>query len=187
MLNYYNLDPIKFLSNLTAQVEDMIKNTGPRLSHLFFVINIIALIFISIIVILIIIMIKKAKERKEQNAIKFESVLTKEEKMKEHYKNHWNEILKHLDSVSENDLKFAIIEADKLIDDILKEKGYQGATISERLSWAKKEIPSLEQLWQAHKLRNRIVHEANFRLTREETQKAIQSYEKALKEMKILQ
>jgi len=180
----YNFDVLKFLSNVFAQIDNGTKQINPKIEHLLFVLNVIALVITVLVVILIVLFIKRAKEKKEQKTIKTEPIQTKEEIRKEHYQQHWNEILEHLDSILENDWKFAIIEADKLIDNILRDKNYQGETISERLSLVtKQEIPSIDQLWQAHKIRNKIVHEPTFRLTKQEAQKTIEAYKQALKEL----
>ena len=53
------------------------------------------------------------------------------------------------------------MEADKLIDWILKKKGYSGVTFADRLRSAEKDIPEhiYNNIWQGHKIRNQIAHE----------------------------
>lgn len=65
---------------------------------------------------------------------------------------------------SENlfELKQAVIEADKLVDYLLKAKGYPGETFADRLKAAKAytEIHLYNSVWQGHKVRNLITHES---------------------------
>ncbi|HEX4773995.1 MAG TPA: hypothetical protein VH234_00565 [Candidatus Saccharimonadales bacterium] len=48
----------------------------------------------------------------------------------------------------------AIIEADNLLSDVLKRKGYKGKTLGERLVAAQHELSSNDSVWVGHKLRN---------------------------------
>ena len=65
--------------------------------------------------------------------------------------------------VSENlsDLRQAVMEADKLIDWILKKRNYKGQTFADRLRSAEKDIPKdiYNNIWQGHKIRNQVAHE----------------------------
>ena len=56
-------------------------------------------------------------------------------------------------------LKEALIEADKLLDYILKGQGYNGETMAQRIKAAEKSFTDKESVWRAHKLRNHMVHE----------------------------
>jgi hypothetical protein len=72
-----------------------------------------------------------------------------------------NEIEGLLHSEDQIELRHAVMEADKLIDWILKTKGYSGATFADRLRSAEKDIPGniYNNIWQGHKVRNQIAHE----------------------------
>lgn len=99
----------------------------------------------------------------------------------------WEEIQKHLNSVKEAEWKFAVIEADSLVDSILKAGGYLGDTMGDRLkNIDKSQIVSLDGLWEAHKIRNRLAHDVNYFLRYGEAKRAIQLYEKTLKELNAL-
>lgn len=96
----------------------------------------------------------------------------------------WEEVLRHLDSNREAEWKFAIIEADKLVDDLLKSAGYLGDTMGERLMNIEKgQFLSLEGLWEAHKIRNKLVHDTNYFLRYAEARRAVGQYENALREI----
>lgn len=71
------------------------------------------------------------------------------------------EIEKLLESENPLELRHAVFEADKLVDWILKKRGYSGQTFADRLRSAGKKIPGgiYENIWQGHKVRNQIAHD----------------------------
>lgn len=96
----------------------------------------------------------------------------------------WEEIQRHINSVREAEWKFAVIEADKLTDDTLKSAGFYGETMGERLMNIQPgQLTSLQSLWEAHKIRNRLVHDANYFLRYTEAKRAVNLYEKTLREL----
>src|SRR3989338_1066955 len=99
----------------------------------------------------------------------------------------WEEIQKHLNSSKEAEGKFAVIEADSLVDYILKSAGYPGDTMGNRLkNIDKTQIVTLDGLWEAHKIRNRLAHDVSYFLRYGEAKRAVQLYEKTLKELNAL-
>ncbi|MBI2003641.1 MAG: hypothetical protein HYS78_01550 [Parcubacteria group bacterium] len=97
---------------------------------------------------------------------------------------YWQAVLDHLNSANESEWKLAIIEADKLANDLLLQKGYKGESMAERMSLlTKEELQSLDLLWEAHKVRNRIAHKLDFKISRSEALRVISYYEEALKEL----
>jgi hypothetical protein len=82
--------------------------------------------------------------------------------------------------------KMAIIEADKLLDGTLKSMTMAGATLGERLRFACYKYPELRKVWQAHILRNQLVHETTFEVSSGRAREAIQQYKHALKVLKVL-
>ena len=99
----------------------------------------------------------------------------------------WKQIFRRLRKMDEAQYKLAIIEADKLLDEVLKISGYAGETMADRLKQlTPAQISNLEEIWQVHKIRNQIVHEPDFKLNQTEAAYAISIYEKALKEFGLL-
>jgi len=99
----------------------------------------------------------------------------------------WLKITKRLDSGLESEYKLAVIEADGMLDNVLKKMGYQGETLGDRLKQLTPETCSnIEDVWTAHKIRNDIVHDPDYRLSLEETRKALTMYEKAFQELEII-
>lgn len=100
------------------------------------------------------------------------------------YDNKWQEIKEHLDSTNSSEWKFAIVEADKLVDEILKQAGYEGETMGERLLMIKQgDVPNINGLWTAHKLRNQLVHQVDFDLYHAQAIEAIRAFELVLRDL----
>lgn len=97
------------------------------------------------------------------------------------------DVLQHIDSDNPNDWKLAIIEADIILDEILKQRGYPGASLGERLkNIAPSSLASLNDAWEAHKVRNRIAHDgADFVLTQRLAEDTISRYRKVFNEFGI--
>lgn len=79
----------------------------------------------------------------------------------------------------------AITEADILLDDALGKAGYRGDTIGEKLkSVDGKDLASLDDAWEAHKVRNQIAHEGSaFDLSDALAHRTIQRYESVFREL----
>jgi len=92
----------------------------------------------------------------------------------------WQEVESLLDAPGELSPKLALIEADKLLDHALKTLAMAGDTLGERLKFAQYKYPHLRDVWWAHKIRNRLVHEASYHLDRRLARKAVNQYRKSL-------
>lgn len=101
--------------------------------------------------------------------------------------NRMQDVLAHSSSSNPNDWKLAIIEADIILDDVLKEKGYVGESLGERLkSLTSIQLASLNDAWEAHKIRNRIAHDgSDFILTKRIAQETIVKYQRVFAELGV--
>jgi uncharacterized membrane protein len=97
------------------------------------------------------------------------------------------EVFTHLDSDNPNDWKLAIIEADIILDEILKDRGYAGNSLGERLrSITPTQLGSIDDAWTAHKVRNQIAHGgADFVLTKRLAEETISRYRRVFTEFGI--
>lgn len=96
----------------------------------------------------------------------------------------WGEILKHINSNREAEWKFAVIEADNLIDDTLRMAGFPGDSLGERLMAIESgQLATLDGLWSAHKTRNKIAHDISYFMRYAEAKKAVEQFEKTLEEL----
>ena len=98
----------------------------------------------------------------------------------------WAKITARLETGRESEYKLAVIEADSMLNDILKRMGFGGETLGERLEKLTTAIlPNLEQIWEAHKIRNNIVHDPDYSLTLDEARRVLGIYEQALKDLQV--
>jgi len=150
------------------------------LRFIFFLISII-LIGISIYIIF---HTEWVKYRYSQNLIEFINFKTYEigKLVKER-----KAIMKRIDTGIESEYKLAIIEADVMIEEILKRMGRTESTIEEKLNnLSVIDIPNLEELKEARKIRNNVVHDPDYELSQEKTKEILLVYEKTFKDLKIL-
>lgn len=102
--------------------------------------------------------------------------------------NRFTQVREHIESDNPNDWKHAIIEADIILDKALKQLGYAGVSLGERLrSITPNILVSVDDAWEAHKVRNQIAHGgADFVLTHKIAKDAIIRYERVLSELGLL-
>ncbi len=99
----------------------------------------------------------------------------------------WAKIKERLTIGTESEAKLAIIEADDLLNNILKEMGFVGTTLEEKLEKITTDVLSnLKELKEAHNLRSNIIHDPTYRLELEEAKRALRVYEDALIELQAL-
>jgi len=99
----------------------------------------------------------------------------------------WQKILLRLNKNDEANLRLALIEADNLFDDLLKQMRLPGESMADRLKYIdSSQISNIDEICQAHKLRNTIVHNHEYPITRNEIEFGVKAYEKALKELEFM-
>ncbi len=86
----------------------------------------------------------------------------------------WSRIEKRLNTQSLAEYKVALIEADTFVDRILKEIGYSGSNLGERLENIRPEhFVNIDGLREAHEIRNRIVFDVEFSLDQVEARRVL--------------
>lgn len=99
----------------------------------------------------------------------------------------WQKIKGRLETEMESEWKLAVIEADKIMDNILNRMGFGGVSLGERLGrLTAASLPNIEEVKEVHKIRNNIIHDPTYRLTLEEAKRIITIYEKALTDLQAL-
>ena len=99
----------------------------------------------------------------------------------------WASVQARMSAMREADWKLAIIEADKLLDEVFKRMGYKGKDMGERLKqMTQDQLSTLNDVWKAHKARNLLSHDMTYHISFSEAQWVIQTYEDTLKELQIL-
>ncbi len=116
-----------------------------------------------------------------------EDILLKKNLPKRRTVKGWRKVQLNFFQGDDSHLKIAIIEADKLLNDALKAAGFKGEDLGDRLKkLTTTQLPNLDDIWEAHRLRNRIAHENDFRLSRHDAERALAIYQQTLNYLGIL-
>lgn len=102
---------------------------------------------------------------------------------KEEYQADFLTIENSLEKDNELSFNAAVVEADKLLDKALMEMGLPGKTMGERMKSASNKFSSNNSIWYAHKMRNAIAHERNFKVDYNKAVHALKAYRQALKDL----
>lgn len=115
--------------------------------------------------------VKKAEERKVENKAQNEN-------------RKWRKVIDHVSSENSSEWRLAIIEADILLGELLTKSGYKGEGIGEQLkSVEPSDFHTLNEAWEAHKVRNRIAHDGSEHpLSQREAKRVVGLYEQVFKE-----
>jgi hypothetical protein len=101
----------------------------------------------------------------------------------EKYRMKWLSIENHFKRDEESSYHLCILNADKLLDQALREHGVKGNTMGERMKSAQTSWSNANAVWTAHKLRNQIAHEPDVRVTYDTARYALASFKQALKDV----
>ncbi len=82
--------------------------------------------------------------------------------------------------------KLAVIEADKLVDNVLRSMMMPGETMGERLKSAGYKYPAIGQVWGAHRLRNQLVHDSTFEISERQAKDAVRDFQHALRVLNVM-
>lgn len=101
-----------------------------------------------------------------------------------YFERKWLELLARVKT--HEGMVLAVIDADKLLDEALRRRGFRGKTMGERLVSAQKILTDNDAVWFAHKLRNRLVHEPDTRLREKDAKSALAGFRQGLKDLGAL-
>lgn len=101
----------------------------------------------------------------------------------ERYRSKWLAIERSLTRDKPESYQLSVLNADKLLDQAMKEAGYKGSTMGERLKSASPRLSNKNAVWSAHKLRNQIAHESDVAVSYDAARRALASFKQALKEL----
>jgi hypothetical protein len=99
----------------------------------------------------------------------------------EKYRSRWLTIEQQLKRDETSSYPMCVLNADKLLDQALQEKGVPGTTMGERMKQTK--WSNANVVWTAHKLRNQIAHEPDVRLDYDGARRALAAFKLALKDV----
>lgn len=97
----------------------------------------------------------------------------------------WQEIEQLMQLGSPSNYSRAVLEADKLLDHILKGFRAPGTTMGDRLKASQNRFSKegYNAAWQAHKVRNELVHNSEFQVMDYTAKEAINNFKKAIDEL----
>lgn len=104
----------------------------------------------------------------------------------EKYRSTWKSIEGSLNRDNMVTYQMAVLSADKLLDQAMKDLRVPGETMGERLKSGGNRFSNINDVWFAHKLRNRIAHESDVSMNLMTAKKALAIFEKALKDLGAL-
>lgn len=102
------------------------------------------------------------------------------------YQTRWLEIENSVSRDTASSWQLAIMDADKLLDQALREKHYRGKTMGERLKSANNVWKNRDHVWGAHKIRNQLAHDVGASVTYEITLRSLSAYKQALKDLRAI-
>lgn len=100
----------------------------------------------------------------------------------------WQHIESLIGGTTASEWRESIIEADIMLDDMLARNGYVGDGVGEKLkSVEPSEFKTIQDAWEAHKVRNQIAHEGSaFGLTESFARRTIARYENVFREFEAI-
>lgn len=98
---------------------------------------------------------------------------------KKFIKKQWDKII---DESLKGNIHGAILNADKLLGYTLKVKGIHGS-VGEQLKKSGGLFKSIDNTWAAHKMRNKIAHEINVKITEKEGERILRYFKNALNDL----
>lgn len=101
----------------------------------------------------------------------------------EKYRSRWLQIEASLKLDEQSSFHLAILNADKLLDQALRDRGIKGETMGERMKTARTTWSDANAIWSAHKLRNQIAHETDIHVSYDDARRALAAFKQALRDM----
>lgn len=167
----------------TSVIGYLTYHTNPHLPAIKTIFTVTTIIWIAGIIYLFI----RTREINSIEYHKYRSIDVKADEQKEH-NTQWQTVLDYLDSDNPAEWRIAVLEADAMLDEVVKKAGGFGDTLGERLKSIDPDgFRSLQAAWDAHKVRNMIAHEGvNYQLTKRETKRVIDLYGQVFKEFQYI-
>ena len=185
---YLNIEYV--FSKIIEYVQPVINFfTNPQTwANLGFISALLSIIFIAIIIFALVRMREIQAYDKDEINHEIEKALLKEKEKDRDTNPRWHYILTLIESSNESDWRVAIIEADSMMEEILKEKGLSGETVSELLEGARESgYRYIQDAWDAHIIRNKITHVgSDFPLSQVEGRRVIKMFQNFFEELRIV-
>jgi hypothetical protein len=127
--------------------------------------------------------LEKAQEKKF-HSLRFKEAVSEKGGADPVLNQKWKQVEAHINSANPSDWRLAILEADIMLGDILTKMGYHGTSIGEQLKGVEpSDFLTLQDAWEAHKVRNQVAHQgSDFALNERDAKRIIGLYKKVFSE-----
>ena len=99
------------------------------------------------------------------------------------YRSRWLSIEQQLKRDEVSSYSMSIMNADKLLDQALMDRGVAGQKMADRMKNMKAKWTNANHVWSAHKLRNQIAHEPDVHVDYDGARRALAAFKQALKDV----
>lgn len=105
-----------------------------------------------------------------------------------HKKNpRWERIIELVNTETSSEWKVAVIEADKLLEEMINYLPIQGENLGDKMKKIdRSDFLTLDDAWEAHKVRNRIAHEPGFEISQHEARRVVGLFKKVFDEFDFI-
>lgn len=103
------------------------------------------------------------------------------------YTKEWKKIIDLIETDDPHNYRIAIIQADDLLSEVLSQLGYKGDTIEQQLEKTGEYlISNKEDVIKAHKIREDLIYDPAFQITKDKAKEIISIYETALRDLEYI-
>jgi hypothetical protein len=147
-----------------------------------------SIVCIALIIFSLVRMVEIQISDKEEINHEIHQALLRQKERERNANPRWHYILTLIESPNDSDWRVAVIEADSMMEEVLKEKGLSGETVSELLEGAKESgYTHIQDAWDAHLVRNQIAHQgSDFPLSQVEGRRVIKMFQNFFEELRII-
>lgn len=105
---------------------------------------------------------------------------------KEKYRERWGKIMKRVEDEGISGGKFALIEADRLLGEVLEKVGYQGKDVTEKLEQIPEgQLIGVKEVEASHKISELVLLDPALEMSLDEIKAALAGYEKFFSGLEI--
>lgn len=125
---------------------------------------------------------------REEIEHKIAKAMQREKERSRNVNTRWHYILTLIESPNESDWRVAIIEADSMLEEALRERGLTGETVADLLASAKDGgYRYVQDAYDGHSARNQIAHQgSDFPLSQIEGRRVIKLFQNFFEELRII-
>lgn len=172
---------------VTDSTGPSIPNIFAPLSELWFWVRFVSIPLTILFAVFVIYLTRRIVTLRHEERLMLRQTLEATRKEKPEVNPAWEKVMEHMSLPNPSEWKLAIIEADNLLDQLVKTMGYPGESLGERLKNIEpSDFSTLNQAWEAHKVRNRIAHESGYEPSENEARRAIGNYRQVFEEFQII-